>query len=313
MRCLVTGGAGFIGSHLTASLLADGHEVVVVDNLSTGQRANLEGLDSSRLHFVEHDVCEGIPVEGPLDRIFNLACPASPKDFDTLPLEILRVGSDGVRNALELASRTGARFLQSSTSEVYGDPLEHPQRESYFGNVNTLGIRSVYDESKRYSEAMISAYGRLGKVEIRIARIFNTYGPHMRLDDGRVVPNFVTQAMASEDLTLYGDGSQTRSFCYVSDLVQGLRALMEADTRDPVNIGNPNETTIRDFAELVLELVESGSSLIQLPLPHHDDPKRRQPDITRARTRLDWSPKISLREGLALTIADIRKRLRAVP
>lgn len=313
MHCLVTGGAGFIGSHLVSELIALGHQVTVVDNLSTGRRENLQALEGNpRFAFHQADICQGIPLEGPLDRLYNLACPASPKDFRDMPLEILQVGADGVRNALEFAAQTGARFLQSSTSEVYGDPLEHPQKESYFGNVNTLGIRSAYDESKRYSEALIAAYVRLGKVEGRIARIFNTYGPHMRLDDGRVVPNFVTQALRGRDLTIFGDGSQTRSFCYVHDMVRGLIALMESDTRDPVNLGNPNETSIERFAEVVLELTESRSQMVRVPLPHADDPKRRQPDITRAREILSWGPEICLEEGMRRTIEEFKNRVGEV-
>ena len=311
MRILVTGGAGFIGSHLVEALLAAEHEVVAVDDFSTGCRDNLEALQGPRLTLVEADICRGIPVEGPLDRVYNLACPASPKDFTRMPLAILRVGADGMRHALERAAAAGARLLQASTSEVYGDPLVHPQHEDYWGNVNPCGVRSVYDESKRYAEALAAAHARLGLVQVRVARIFNTYGPRMRMDDGRVLPNFACQALRGEALTLYGDGEQTRSFCYVRDLVRGLVALMESDLEGPTNLGNPTETRVRDFAEAVVRIAASSSTLTTVPLPHADDPKQRCPDITRARTRLGWSPEVPLEEGLSLAMEDFRRRLGA--
>ena len=309
MKILVAGGAGFIGSHLCESLLADDHEVVVVDDLSSGDRRNLEALAGPHFTFVEADVSDGLDLPGPFERVYNLACPASPKDFATLPIEIMRVGSEGTRHLLDLAARDGARFLQASTSEVYGDPLVHPQKEEYWGNVNPCGKRSVYDESKRFAEALVCAYERMERVEVRIARIFNTYGPRMRLDDGRVLPNFATQALHGEALTLYGGGTQTRSFCYVADLVAGLRALMESDVRGPVNLGNPTETSIREFAATVIRLLDVEAHTVEKPLPHQDDPKVRCPDISRAREALDWEPKVALEEGLALALADFRARI----
>lgn len=309
MRCLVTGGAGFIGSHLVDALLDAGHEVVVLDDLSTGNRGNLDGARARGARLIEADLVQGAPVEGPLDRIYNLASPASPKDFGRIPIEILRVGSEGVRHALELAARTGARFLQASTSEVYGDPLVHPQPETYFGNVNPTGSRACYDESKRFAEALVSTYRRLGRVETRIVRIFNTYGPRMGLDDGRILPNFAVAAFAGLPLMLYGGGTQTRSFCYVDDLVRGLIGLMESGESDPVNLGNPHEISVLEFARRVVALTGTGSALVEAPLGHPDDPRQRRPDITRARRILGWEPRTSLDDGLRITLDDFRRRL----
>jgi dTDP-glucose 4,6-dehydratase len=302
MRALVSGGAGFIGSHLCDRLLADGYEVVAADNLVTGREANIAHLRARPdFRFVRCDITEPLPELGRFDAILDFASPASPVDFQKIPVEILKVGSIGVYHLLELARAQGARFLQASTSEVYGDPEVHPQVEDYWGHVNPIGERSPYDESKRFAEAMAAAYRRKYGVQTRIARIFNTYGPRMREDDGRVVPNLVFQALRGQPLTVYGDGRQTRSFCYVSDLVEGIVRLLKSDVADPVNIGNPNEFTVNEFARAVLELTGSASSIAYQPLPT-DDPKRRQPDITRARTLLGWEPRVQLREGLKLTI-----------
>ncbi|MBZ4409263.1 SDR family oxidoreductase [Myxococcus sp. XM-1-1-1] len=306
-RVVVLGGAGFVGSHLCERLLDDGAaRVTAVDNLITGNEENLRTLKGRPgFSYVKADITEGIPVEGPLDYVLNLASPASPIDYANLPLETLRVGSIGTENGLKLAEKHHAVFLMASTSEVYGDPLVHPQREDYWGNVNPIGPRSVYDEAKRYSEAITAAYGRKG-VQVRIVRIFNTYGPRMRLNDGRVVPAFVGQALQGEDFTVFGDGSQTRSFCYVKDLVDGLVRLALSDEPNPVNIGNPREMTIRQFAEAVRTAAGGGGKIIEKPLPK-DDPKQRQPDITRARTLLGWEPKVPLEEGLRETIAYFRE------
>nr|BDT34961.1 SDR family oxidoreductase [Myxococcus sp. MH1] len=306
-RVVVLGGAGFVGSHLCERLLDDGAaRVTAVDNLITGNEENLRTLKGRPgFSYVKADITEGIPVEGPLDYVLNLASPASPIDYANLPLETLRVGSIGTENGLKLAEKHHAVFLMASTSEVYGDPLVHPQREDYWGNVNPIGPRSVYDEAKRYSEAITAAYGRKG-VQVRIVRIFNTYGPRMRLNDGRVVPAFVGQALQGEDFTVFGDGSQTRSFCYVKDLVDGLVRLALSDEPNPVNIGNPREMTIRQFAEAVRTAAGGGGKIIEKPLPK-DDPKQRQPDITRARTILNWEPKVPLEEGLRETIAYFRE------
>lgn len=307
-RVAVLGGAGFVGSHLCERLLDDGAAVVIaVDNLITGNEENLRTLNGRPgFSFVKADITESIPVEGPLDYVFNMASPASPIDYAQLPLETLRVGSIGTENGLKLAEAHKAVFLMASTSEVYGDPLVHPQREDYWGNVNPIGPRSVYDEAKRYSEAITAAYGRTKGVQVRIVRIFNTYGPRMRLNDGRVVPAFVGQALKGEDFTVFGDGSQTRSFCYVKDLVDGLVRLMLSDEPNPVNIGNPREMTIRQFAEAVRAAAGGGGTIIEKPLPK-DDPKQRQPDITRARSLLGWEPKVPLEEGLRETIAWFRE------
>jgi dTDP-glucose 4,6-dehydratase len=306
-RVAVLGGAGFLGSHLCERLLRDGAATVVsVDNLITGSEANLREIRSEpRFRYLVHDICESFDVDGPLDFVFNLASPASPIDYAQLPLETLRVGARGTENGLELARRKGAVFFQASTSEVYGDPLQHPQEESYWGNVNPVGPRSVYDEAKRYGEALVSAYRRSRGLSVRIVRIFNTYGPRMRLDDGRVVPAFVAQALAGEDFTVFGDGSQTRSFCYVADLVDGFVRLALSDVQDPVNLGNPEEMTILQFAEAVRQVAGGGGRIVHLPLPK-DDPQRRRPDITRARQLLGWEPRTSLTEGLRQTIAYFR-------
>ncbi|MBJ6762676.1 SDR family oxidoreductase [Myxococcaceae bacterium JPH2] len=307
-RIAVLGGAGFVGSHLCERLLDDGAAAVfAVDNLITGNEENVRTLKPRPgFTFMRQDIVEGLEVDGPLDYVFNMASPASPIDYANLPLETLRVGSIGTENALKLAERKGAVFLMASTSEIYGDPAVHPQREDYWGNVNPIGPRSVYDEAKRYAEAITAAYARSRGVKTRIVRIFNTYGPRMRLNDGRVVPAFVGQALQGEDFTLFGDGSQTRSFCYVKDLVDGLVRLALSDVTDPVNIGNPREMTIRQFAEAVRVAAGGGGKLVFKPLPK-DDPKQRQPDITRARTLLGWEPKVALEDGLRETIAYFRE------
>ncbi|HVG58919.1 MAG TPA: UDP-glucuronic acid decarboxylase family protein [Hyalangium sp.] len=305
-RAAVLGGAGFVGSHLCERLLDDGAAVVAVDNFLTGSEENLRGLRGRPgFEFLKQDIVEGISVQGPLDYVFNLASPASPIDYAQLPLETLRVGSIGTENALKLAEAKGAVFLQASTSEVYGDPLVHPQHEGYYGNVNPIGPRAVYDEAKRYAEAMTSAYARVRGVKTRIVRIFNTYGPRMRLNDGRVVPAFVGQALRGEDFTVFGDGTQTRSFCHVKDLVDGLVRLALSDVTEPVNIGNPREMTILQFAEAVRTAAGGGGKIVHQPLPQND-PKQRRPDITRARTLLGWEPRVPLEEGLRETIAYFR-------
>jgi dTDP-glucose 4,6-dehydratase len=302
MRVLVAGGAGFLGSHLTDALLARGDEVVCVDNLVTGRRDNVEHLVGERgFELVEHDITRPLDVAGPIDAVMNLASPASPRDYLALPIETLETGSTGTRNLLDLALRRGARFFLASTSEVYGDPLVHPQTEDYWGNVNPIGERSVYDEAKRYAEALTMAYHRVHGLEIRVARIFNTYGPRMQVEDGRVVSNFVVQALRGQPLTIYGDGTQTRSFCYVADEVAGFLALLDSDVVGPVNIGNPVEFTMAELAALVLELTGSEAGVTHAPLPS-DDPKQRRPDISRARRELGWEPRVGLREGLERTI-----------
>ena len=302
-RAAVLGAAGFIGSHLVDRLLAEGWTVLGVDNLITGTRRNLAHLERDpRFDFLEADVCEPLDaVKGPLDAVLDLASPASPIDYLKHPFETLRVGSVGVENALRLAERTGATFLLSSTSEVYGDPLEHPQRESYWGNVNPIGPRAVYDEAKRFAEAITMAYRRYKKVETRIARIFNTYGPRMRLDDGRVVPSFVGQALAGRSISMFGDGTQTRSFCYVADTVDGLWRLLGSGYAEPVNVGNPHEMTILAFAQAVQRLMGTSLPIEHRPLPE-DDPKVRRPDITRAREILGWEPRVSFDDGMKRTI-----------
>jgi len=308
MRCLVTGAAGFLGSHLTQRLLDEGHAVVGVDNCSTGSRSNLaEFIDREEFSFVEHDILAPFDV-GPVDYVFNFASPASPGDYMRLGVETLLVGSQGVFNALELARKYNAGFLQASTSECYGDPLEHPQREDYWGNVNPIGPRSVYDESKRFAEALTMAFHRYHGLNTRMVRIFNTYGPRLRAGDGRVVSNFLTQALRGEDITVYGDGQQTRSFCYVSDLIDGILRLSRSDEHLPVNIGNPTEITVLECARQVLEATGSQSRIRHEPLPQ-DDPARRRPDITKASTRLGWQPAIDLREGLQLSLAYFRDQV----
>lgn len=297
-KALVTGGAGFLGSHLCDKLLARGFEVVAMDNMVTGNPNNLAHLEgNSSFTFVHHDITEEIPWDGPLDRLFNMASPASPIDYLQIPLETLAVGSTGTRNCLELAKNTGARFLMASTSECYGDPLVHPQVEDYWGNVNPIGPRSCYDEAKRFSEAITMAYFRTHGVKTRIVRIFNTYGPRMRLNDGRVVPSLMGSALRGEALSIYGDGSQTRSFCYVDDLLEGIQRLMESEEHLPTNIGNPVEMSILEFAEAVNQVVGSTFPIEFGPLPEND-PKVRRPDISKAIALLDWEPSIALKEGL---------------
>jgi len=309
MRVLITGVAGFLGSHLADRFLADGHEVVGMDNFVTGSPDNIAHLTGNqRFAFFEHNVTNFIYVEGPLDGVLHFASPASPRDYLELPIQTLKVGSLGTHKALGVAKAKGARFLLASTSEVYGDPLVHPQPESYWGNVNPVGPRGVYDEAKRFAEALTMAYHRYHRLNTRIVRIFNTYGPRMRVHDGRVVSNFIVQALKGQPLTVYGDGDQTRSFTYADDLVDGIARLFERGTSEPTNIGNPNEFTVLQLAKLVLQLTGSSSPIVHEPLPQ-DDPKVRQPDITRARTTLGWQPKVELERGLAATIAHFRKKL----
>jgi nucleoside-diphosphate-sugar epimerase len=301
-RAVVTGGAGFIGSHLCEALLRLSYRVVCVDNFVTGDRLNIAHLvDDAAFELLVSDISEGLDVEGPVDAVLNFASPASPVDYAILPVETLLVGSYGTRNALELATAKGARFIQASTSEVYGDPLVHPQTESYWGNVNPIGPRSVYDEAKRFSESLAMAYHRSRGTDIGIVRIFNTYGPRMRPSDGRVVSNFIVQALAGEPLTVYGDGGQTRSFCFVDDEVAGILKLLQSDLTGPVNIGNPDEFTIAELARLVLEITGSSSPVEHRGLPV-DDPAQRRPDINLARSALGWEPAVRLREGLAATV-----------
>jgi len=302
LRTLVTGGAGFLGSHLCDRLIQEGHKVICMDNLLTGCMDNISHLiGSDQFHFIKHDVTEYIYVEGLLDNIVHFASPASPIDYLELPIQTLKVGSLGTHKALGLTKAKKARFLLASTSEVYGDPLVHPQSEDYYGNVSPIGPRGVYDEAKRFAGAITMAYHRYHGVETRIARIFNTYGPRMRMHDGRVVPAFLCQALRGEDLTVFGDGSQTRSFCYVSDLIEGIYRLLMSDENDPVNIGNPAEMSVKEFAEEVIKLVGSKSKIIYKPLPQ-DDPKVRQPDITKSKQVLGWTPSVPLAEGLAKTL-----------
>jgi len=307
MRVLVTGAAGFLGSHLAERFLTEGHEVVGVDNFITGSRDNAEILERlGGFRLIEHDVSRPLFIDEPIDGVLHFASPASPIDYLELPIQTLKVGSLGTHNALGLAKAKGARFLLASTSEVYGSPLVHPQPETYWGNVNPVGFRGVYDEAKRFAEAMAMAYHRYHGLETRIVRIFNTYGPRMRPDDGRVVSNFIVQALRGDPLTIYGDGSQTRSFCFVTDEVDGIYRLFHADRAEPVNIGNPHEFTIRELAEVVLEETGSNSPIERLPLPE-DDPKIRQPDITIARELLGWEPAVDLREGIRQTLPYFRE------
>ena len=304
-RVVITGAAGFIGSHLAETLLDLDYSVVGIDNLLTGDVSNIAHLAGRDFQFVKHDVTNYIFVDGPVDYVLHWASPASPIDYLELPIPTLKVGALGTHKALGLAKAKSARFVIASTSEVYGDPLEHPQKESYWGNVNPVGPRSVYDEAKRYGEALVAAYRRTHGMSVRIVRIFNTYGPRMRLNDGRVVPAFVAQALAGKDFTVFGDGSQTRSFCYVTDLVDGFVRLALSDVQDPVNLGNPQEMTILEFAEAVRAAAGGGGRIVHLPLPK-DDPQRRRPDITRARQLLAWEPRTTLSDGLKETIAYFR-------
>ena len=304
----MTGAAGFIGSHLSEALIARGHHVIGVDNLLTGDPANVEHLRGPHFELFRHDVTRFIDVPGPVDFVLHWASPASPLDYLELPIQTLKVGSLGTHNALGLARAKQACFVLASTSEVYGDPLEHPQRESYWGHVNPIGPRGVYDEAKRFAEAMVLAYHRYHGLRTRIVRIFNTFGPRMRLRDGRTVPAFMTQALRNEDVTIFGDGRQTRSFCYISDLVDGVLRLMESDVAEPVNIGNPHEITVETMARTIVRLTGSRSRIVHEPLPV-DDPKQRQPDITRARTLLGWEPTIDLDEGLRRTVGYFKEKL----
>ena len=308
MRYVITGAAGFIGSHLSETLLNLGHSVVGIDNLLTGDMANIAHLAGRDFLFIKHDVTNYIYVDGPVDCVLHWASPASPIDYLELPNPTLKVGALGTHKALGLAKAKGARFVLASTSEVYGDPLEHPQKETYWGNVNPVGPRGVYDEAKRFAEAMTVAYHRFHGVDAKIVRIFNTSGPRMRLKDGRAVPNFISQALRGEDVTIFGSGSQTRSFCYVSDLVDGILRLAESKENDPINIGNPHEMSIEEIATTIIRMTGSSSKLVFKPLPT-DDPKVRRPDITRARTQLGWEPKVRLEQGLSSTIAYFRTNI----
>ena len=309
MRVLVTGGAGFIGSHLCDFLLARGADVICMDNLITGSEENIAQVRGHpRFAFVRHNVTEYIRVDGPLDWVLHLASPASPRDYLELPIQTLKVGGLGTHNALGVAKATRARFLLASTSEVYGDPLTHPQREDYWGNVNPIGPRGVYDEAKRFAEAITMAYHRFHRVDTRIVRIFNAFGSRMRLDDGRAIPAFMTQALRGEPITVFGDGSQTRSFQYISDLIDGIWRLMESPLTEPVNIGNPHEITLLDLAKRIILLARSHSKIVFRPLPE-DDPRRRQPDIGRARRELCWEPRVDTDEGLRLTLEWFREKL----
>jgi len=310
MRTLITGGAGFVGSHLCERFLALGHEVLCVDNCITGTPVNVEHLkDHPGFAFLQHNVSEPIEIDGPVDNVLHFASPASPVDYLKYPIQTLKVGSLGTHNTLGLAKAKGARYLLASTSEVYGDPEVHPQREDYWGNVNPIGVRGCYDEAKRFAEAITMAYHRAHQVNTRIIRIFNTYGPRMRLDDGRVLPNFMGQALRGEPLTVYGDGSQTRSFCFVEDLVEGIVRLLHADYHLPVNLGNPDEVTILEFAKEILALSGSKSTIEYRPLPQ-DDPKVRKPDISKAKQLLGWEPRVPRSEGLRRTLDYFQARVR---
>ena len=307
-RTLVTGGAGFLGSNLCEYLLDKDHEVICMDNLITGSKQNISGIKSSNFRFVNHNVSEFIKLDGDLDYILHFASPASPIDYLELPIQTLKVGALGTHNALGLAKAKNAVFLLASTSEVYGDPLVHPQPEEYWGNVNPIGPRGVYDEAKRFAEAITMAYHRTHGINTKIVRIFNTYGPRMRINDGRAIPNFLKQALTGKDLTVYGNGSQTRSFCFVSDLIEGIFRLLMSEQNNPVNIGNPNEMTIQCLTDKILQATGSKSKIVQVPLPE-DDPKTRQPNITLAKTLLDWEPKVSLDEGLKPTLKYFKEQL----
>jgi dTDP-glucose 4,6-dehydratase len=307
-RVVITGAAGFIGSHLADALLDRGYFVIGIDNLLTGDVANISHLHNRDFQFIKHDVTNYIYIDGPVDYVLHWASPASPIDYLELPIPTLKVGALGTHKALGLAKEKAAKFVLASTSEVYGDPLEHPQKESYWGNVNPIGPRGVYDEAKRFAEAMTVAYHRYHGLDTKIVRIFNTYGPRMRIRDGRAVPAFISQALRNEDVTVFGDGRQTRSFCYVSDLVDGIIRLMLSDLNDPVNIGNPSEMTIEQIAQVIIEMTGSKSKIVYKPLPE-DDPKVRRPDITRARTLLGWEPKVDLRAGLTSTIEYFRTKV----
>ena len=309
MRTVITGGAGFVGSHLCDRFLAEGHEVVCVDNLITGNLANVEHLrKNDRFSFIRHDVSNYLEIDGRVDNILHFASPASPVDYLRHPIPTLKVGSLGTHNTLGMAKLKKARYLLASTSEVYGDPEQHPQREEYWGHVNPIGVRGVYDEAKRFAEAMTMAYHRSHGVNTHIVRIFNTYGPRMRLDDGRVLPNFMGQALRGEPLTVYGEGSQTRSFCFVDDLVDGIYRLLWTEFHEPVNLGNPNEVTILEFAREILALSGSKSPIVNRPLPQ-DDPKVRRPDIGRARQLLGWEPKVDRHDGLKRTLAYFQEKV----
>jgi dTDP-glucose 4,6-dehydratase len=307
-RVVITGAAGFIGSHLAETLLDRGYAVVGIDNLLTGDTANISHLANRDFLFIKHDITNYIYIDGAVDFVLHWASPASPIDYLELPIPTLKVGALGTHKALGLAKAKGARFVLASTSEVYGDPLEHPQKETYWGNVNPVGPRGVYDEAKRFAEAMTMAYHRYHGVDTKIVRIFNTYGPRMRINDGRAVPAFMSQALRNEDVTVFGDGSQTRSFTYITDLVDGIIRLMLSAENDPINVGNPREMTIKEIAETIIRMTGSKSTLIYRPLPT-DDPKQRRPDITRARTLLEWEPKVDLEEGLVKTIEYFRTKV----
>jgi dTDP-glucose 4,6-dehydratase len=308
MRIVITGAAGFIGSHLSETLLDDGHAIVGIDNLLTGDLANIAHLRHRDFQFIKHDVTNYIEVDGAVDIVLHWASPASPIDYLELPIPTLKVGALGTHKALGLAKAKSARFVLASTSEVYGDPLEHPQKETYWGNVNPIGPRGVYDEAKRFAEAITVAYHRYHGLDAKIVRIFNTYGPRMRVHDGRAVPAFISQALRGEDVTIFGSGSQTRSFCYVTDLVAGIKKLMMSPVNDPVNIGNPQEMSIEDMAKTIIRMTGSASRIVYQALPT-DDPKVRKPDITRARTLLGWEPTVALEQGLTSTIAYFKQKM----
>lgn len=309
-RTLIAGGAGFLGSHFCDFLLNKGHEVICMDNLITGSLQNIAHIKNDKFTFIKHNVTQHIKIDGPLDFVLNFASPASPIDYLIHPIPTLKVGSLGTHNTLGLAEAKRAVYLIASTSEIYGDPLIHPQKENYWGNVNPVGPRGVYDEAKRFSEAMTMAYHRAHGLDTKIVRIFNTYGPRMRLQDGRAIPNFIYQALKGEDITVYGDGSQTRSFCYVSDLIEGIYRLVMSDMNDPVNIGNPREMTIKEMAEKILQATQSKSKILYTSLPV-DDPKVRQPDITLAKKILNWEPQVGLDDGLSTTLEYFKAKVKS--